>query len=464
MFLSLDDFLNHFRPAKERAISRNEFIKNFKIMYNLPLTFEQALSKKPFKLTNREGKVIVKNPLIKDAKDPRNKRDEIIDYFYQILITYRYYYLEQFYNAYFKFANPYTMNWDPKLDILLDENTISLQKNDASRKIIRNLFYLELLHLTKVTNTIKSQISFWAALENLYNKFQLEDRFFAPSSIGLFLRNKTTQKAHKQTQSIKQQLIQTKPPHRPLTTHNPTLNYNNLFYLLQSYQPKASIINPYTIFWILSNLVNLGRYKDKRIFTPVLSWGSYLVAFMHLDKSWKEYVGVDVMKSVCQKVEYLGKYYNKTLRVPQPEKKVTIYCQPSEWLAINRAFLEKYDNYFDVIMICPPYYNMEVYHEGEQSTEMYPTYEQWLEKYWEQTVKLCYRVLNKKGYFMLIINNYNSLDGTFYPLIDDLSNIVKKHKFRVKKTYYLMNRTSPLRTHTKDRTEQLIIFKKDKNQ
>lgn len=450
MFLSLNDFLNHFHKIK---MSRNDFIKKFKIMYNLPLTFEQALSKKPFKVINREGKMIMKKPLIKDAKDPRNQREEIIDYFYQILIMYRYYYLEQFYNAYFKFANPFSMNWDPKLNILLDNNTISLQKNDMSRKIIRNLFYLELLHLTKVTNTVKSQISFWGALENLYNKLQLEDRFFAPSSIGLFLRTKNTKKATKQIE------LQKKLPLASAGVHNPHLNYNNLFYLLQSYQPKASIINPYTIFWILSNLVDLGN-KDKRIFTPVLSWGSYLVAYMHLDDSWKDYVGVDVMKTVCKKVDFLSKYYNKLLRKDHLNKKVTIYCQPSEQLAMDNDFLRKYENYFDVIMICPPYFDMEIYPEGKQSTEMYPTYEKWLEKYWEATVKLCYHVLHKKGYFMMIVNNYSSLDGTFYPLIDDLSNIVKKQRFKFKKSYYLMNRTSPLRTHTKERTEQLIIFRK----
>ena len=42
------------------------------------------------------------------------------------------------------------------------------------------------------------------------------------------------------------------------------INYNTLFYLLQAYQPKASIFNPYSIKWIMDQVIDhyLG-YKGK---------------------------------------------------------------------------------------------------------------------------------------------------------------------------------------------------------
>jgi len=181
---------------------------------------------------------------------------------------------------------------------------------------------------------------------------------------------------------------------------------------------------------------------------------------------WTEYVGVDVMPSVCKKVDFLGKYYQKRRKElggvdDDDEKKVELWCEPSEKLAKNKAFLKRYRNYFDLVMICPPYFNMEIYHEGPQSIEMYPEYEDWLEKYWRATAKLCHHTCaSGGGKFALIVNNYATLDGDYYPLVKDLSRIAREVGFKEKGFYYLYNRTSPLRMNAKDRTERLIIFEK----
>lgn len=430
MFLTLEQFLRHFPCIN---ITKTQFTKQFKVMYSSPQTLDEIFSMVP----TARGKPIIKDP----EHDKRYiNRDKLIEYFYEIIIRNRHRYLKLFYEAYFEFKDPDTMKWNginiftPKPE--LDYDVISLQKNDASRRLIRNLFYMELLHLTKVTNTVKSHISFWEALDNMYNKLQLEDRFFAPSSVDLFLRDKGTKREQKS--GVKE------------------INHHNLFYLLQAYQPKASIFNPYSIKWTMDNIINsfLG-YSGKSIFTPVLSWGSYLTAFMHSD--YQEYVGVDVMPSVCHKVEFLADWYSK--KDPIYNKSVTIRCQPSESLLYDQGFLRRYRNHFDVILVCPPYYDMEIYHEGEQSLDLYPSYNEWLKKYWEQTVKMCCKVTKKGGIFAMIINDYKSLEGEQYPLVKDLSNKVTScYKFL--EGFYLQNRTSPLRVNTKDRTERLFIYRK----
>jgi len=271
----------------------------------------------------------------------------------------------------------------------------------------------------------------------MYNKLQLEDRFFAPSSIDLFLRDKGTKR--EQRSGVKE------------------INYHNLFYLLQAYQPKASIFNPYSIKWIMDNVIDqaLG-YKGKTIFTPVLSWGSYLTAFMH--SNYTEYVGVDVMPTVCDKVEFLADWYHRKGK-SYANKKTTIYCQPSETLLTDNRFLAQYNNYFDSVLVCPPYFDMEIYHEGPQSLDLYPDYNQWLQMYWGQTVQMCCKVTKKGGVFAMIANDYKTLDGDFYPLVDDLHKQVSSC-FQLVSTYYLQNRTSPLRVNTKDRTERLFIYRK----
>lgn len=448
MFLDLRKFLDHF-PSKK--MSRAEFIKKFKIMYPKPLNLNNAFIIGDIKMKHK-GKMIIRKSLIKSENDIRYKnKEKIIDYFYQMIITHRHYYLKKFYEAYFAFKDPKQMKWDSLVDLRLEKEKIkdkyykgdlSLQKNDTSRHIIRNLFYLELLHLTKITNTVKSEISFWDGLDNLYNRLELEDRFFAPSSIGLFIREKSSNK------------IPSDIPIAPKSFKgfNKRLNYHNLFYLMQGYQPKASIINPYFIHWTMENLFKFKNKTNRKLLTPVMSWGSYLVAYMHT-KGWNEYVGIDVMKSVCKKTNYLAKYYNRS-------DEVNIYCEPSEKLFRDNKFMSKYKNYFDLIYICPPYYDMEIYHEGDQSIKLYKTYKEWLNGYWRPTVKLMYNCCMKGGYVAIIINNYYSLDGTYYPLVDDMCKIVKDEKFKMLGYYYLMNRTSPLRMNKKDRTERLMIFNK----
>jgi hypothetical protein len=437
MFLSLDIFLAHFPLF---SMSREEFTQRFTVMYATPQSLADIFALRP------TGRGKANSALIKKPETDKRyiHREEVIDYFYDMIITHRHHFLSKFYEAYFQFKDPRDLDWGNSHKLLsyppafAPHPVVSLQKNDASRRIIRNLFYLELLDLTRITNTVKHQVSFWQSLVNMYNKLELEDRFFAPSCVDLFLRDKTTKKAQSSVDRME------------------TINYHNLFYCFQAYQPKASIFNPYSINWILKNLIinKMTKSQALKIFTPVLSWGSYLVATMH-EPRISEYVGVDVMPSVCKKVDFLAKWYAGLGK--QYKKEVSIYCQPSE--SLSKDFLNKYRNYFDIIMVCPPYYDMEVYHEGEQSIETYKTYQTWLKGYWYQTVEICHQVLNKGGIIALIANNYNSLKGDHHPLVDDLNQPLVE-KFQFLEMYYLQNRTSPLRVNAKDRTERLFLYRR----
>ncbi len=458
MFLTLNDFLAQFPPIQ---ISKADFVKKFKVTYVGCPTLEDLFNLKS---------------VIKTQDDPRYvNRDLIIDYFYDIIIVNRHTYLTAFYKSYFALPDFYELNWEeagistpihtnfnqPQLvtawtnyqlnskdpnnyqamlsqfNKLIDEPLwgLSLQKNDGSRRIIRNLNYLDILHQTKVTNTVKAKTSFWQTFINAYNLLTLEDRFFAPSSIGQFLKQKNSSN---------------------------DINFNVFFYLFQQYQPKASILNPYTINWMLKNI-----FQGTKLLTPVLSWDSYLVAFMHSD--WEHYVGIDVMTGICDRSQFLFDYYQKELKpklTSQTEinrlnrKKIDIYCQPSESLLYDDNFTRKYHNYFDAILMCPPYFNMEIYPEGDQSTDLYPTYGEWLTKYWEDTVILSYMVLAPGKRFAFIINNYVSLKKDEYPLIQDLNLIALKY-FKLVGAFSLLNRVSPLRVNKKGRTEMLFVYEKE---
>jgi hypothetical protein len=455
MFLTLDQYLSFFPNV---PISKEDFAKTFIITYASNPSLNDLFDLKS---------------VIKGTNDERYRhRDEILDYFYDVVVTHRHQYLSEFYKSYFEVPKVYDLKWDgvdicTRVDVNFDSTEfstawlkylddpedpegrnglleqfnqlidqplsgLSLQKNDLSRKVIRNLNYLDILHNTQITNTCKSKTSFWQTLINVYNQLRLEDRFFAPSSIGLFLREKNKHE----------------------------VNFNNFFYLIQQYQPKASILNPYTINWVLKNV-----FTGTKLFTPVLSWASYLCAFMHSD--WEHYVGVDVMQGVCDRCQFLFDHYQTVLK-PQvsdkevqrlSKKRLDLYCRPSESLLYDGQFLNKYSDYFDAVLICPPYYNMEIYPEGQQSIDLYPDYQMWLNRYWEDTVATSHMVLKKGKHFGLIVNNYVSLKKDDYPLIQDLNMIALKY-FKLVGVYNLLNRVSPLRVNKKNRTEMLFIYQK----
>lgn len=431
MFLTLEEFLSHF-PEKE--MTKEEFSKEFKVMYSTPQTLDDIFRLVPAKYTKKGvPKCIITKP---DTDRRYLRKDDVIDYFYEIVITGRHKYLTFFFHAYFDFKDPVReMKWEYDSKIMSEKEcfspykVISSQKNDSSRRLIRNLFYLHLLDKTKVTNSVKSHVSFWTSLTNMYNKLELEDRMFAPSSIDLFLREKKTLK------------------------DGVTINYNNLFYLFQAYQPKASIFNPYTIKWIydklfVPNISTETKRGEYTILTPVLSWASYLMAFYHSD-DFGTYIGVDVMDSVCKQSKFLSKWYQKEYGI---KRNVTITCTPSEKMQIE-------ENSVDCIILCPPYYDMEIYPEGEQSISTFKTYEDWLTGYWEETMKRCHSASKEGAVLGVILNDYYTLDGKKYELTKDMREITEKY-FTFCDMYYLQNRTSPLRVNAKDRTERFFLFKK----
>ena len=441
-------------------LTKEKFIKLFPCQPD-PNTTERELAKQ----------VIVtykNNPNLLDVIEKKFTKKEvkqILTYYHKLLITERDHALGSFFEAYFKITKtdslkknvdlwvdkrkPITFkkskNVKDKVSKLLSDKSnfpvVSIQKNDTTRRIIRNLNWDHILHFTQIMNTVKSHVSFWQTLENAFCKYIIEDRLLAPSSVKLYINQKSKKS-----------------------------EFNTFFYLIQQYQPKASIINPYFIVWSLKEFFNninnpasqglinakqglINAKQGAALFTPTLSWCSPLLSFCFSD--WKKYVGIDVIPEVCKRCEFLFDTYG------QDDQSIDIYCKPSESFINNKAFLEKYTNYFDAIIFSPPYYMMELYKDSDktQSTTKYPDYKIWLKDYLEVTIQLCHKVLKSKKRIGILINNYNDLKGKEYHLIEDSIAIVLKY-FKMVNMIKLVNRTSPLRMNKKTRTEFLILFEK----
>ena len=327
--------------------------------------------------------IITFNQFIEISKISNNQKlkDKIIDpeilkLLYIQFILNKKQYLINFYNKSLKVPNDLDLN---NIDVL----SINNSKNSKYKNIIRNIYYREILQQTK--SGIKGLNVYLDVITNLFNNYIIDYKLTTPSGIR-YIKN------------------------------------NNFGSIMSAFYFRASILNPAVIFSIY-NLELKKYYSGKvKIFSPTLGWSSYLYGLLSNDNII-EYVGTDVIKSVCVNTNILGKSLF-------PNKFIDIYCKPSEDLLKDQRFMNKYSNYFDIIFFSPPYYKQEIYSSDNQSVNRYVSYDSWLLNYWEQTIILCSKLLRPDGGILCyIISNYEKYSN----LVLDMNNITNRYFKLIKK-------------------------------
>ena len=328
----------------------------------------------------------------------KNLDSNTVKILYEVFVINKESYLTNFYN--FSLKIPTNLILSESKDLKLSLNN---SHNKKYKNLIRNLYYKELLLDTKTE--IPNLRPFLEVLFDLFNKRIIDYKLVTPSAISLF----------------KKKLF------------GPVLS---------GYYFRSSILNPAVIYSLSKKYLKNGS----KIFTPTLGWSSYCFGFLS-NPAVTEYVGIDVIPNVCKTTEKMAKKMF-------PEKKVDIYCAPSETFLTNKPFLRKYVNHFDIVFFSPPYYKLELYPGKMQSTNLYKSYEDWLQKYWESTVKLCKLVLKRGGIMVYIISGYD----TKKTLCNDMNEVTKKY-FKYLKKMGLGNTNVDFTKH-KDTNELIFFFKK----
>ena len=319
------------------------------------------------------------------------------------LIQNRNEYLTRFYNMSLRITEPNIHNVLAPMKI----NELDNNKNPLYKNVIRSMHMMDILQNTK--SGIDNIPTYMDVLNDLYLKNIIDYKILTPSSL-FYMKN------------------------------------GRLGSVFSSYYFRASIMNPYLVYSLNHRVL-----KGTKIFTPTLGWTSYCYGFLECPLV-NEYVGTDVIKSVCDKTRTFAKENYK-------DKLVDIYCKPSEDLLKLTKFANKYREHFDVVFFSPPYYRLELYEGNDQSTSKYKTYEDWLSKYWEKTIQLCDYVLEKGGKLCYIVSGYGSDKTTNnLGLVDDMNKITKKY-FTYKRTLPMYNKNVHVTKH-KETGEQIVIFTK----
>jgi tRNA1(Val) A37 N6-methylase TrmN6 len=117
--------------------------------------------------------------------------------------------------------------------------------------------------------------------------------------------------------------------------------------------------------------------------------------------------------------------------------------------------MTKYKNYFDVVFFSPPYYELELYPGENQSTTVYKTYNEWLNGYWLNTMKVCKHVLKNDGKLCYILSS----GGGPHSAVDILKdmNDITKTLFTLKATIPMYNKNVNVTSH-RETSEKIMIF------
>ena len=312
-------------------------------------------------------------------------------------------YLTRLYNTSLR-INDETMHFHGKIEPMKNNQFHNNHQTNIKNRI-RNLHFRDILQNTK--SGFQNNPSFLDVLIDLYTKKIIDYKLLTPSSI-FYIKNGRIGSV-----------------------------FSSLYF-------RASILNPYLVYSLNESVLH-----GKRIFTPTLGWTSYCYGFLESPRVF-EYVGTDVIPQVCEKTREFAKSFSK---------KCEIFCEPSEDLLKNLAFMKRYREHFDVVFFSPPYYKLEMYQGEMQSTQRYKTYDEWLYKYWEKTIQLCHQVLKQDGIMCYILSGYGSENTKEkYDLVYDMNYVAKKY-FRQKNIQPMLNKDVHVTKH-KETEEQIVFFVK----
>lgn len=160
----------------------------------------------------------------------------------------------------------------------------------------------------------------------------------------------------------------------------------------------VSVFSPNVYRYLLKRLHR--HAPGKTVLFPTASWGVPVVAADTL--GYTDVGIVDVQDPVLDKC-YNIKADIDRLKDPLFDTEYNLHT----WATPSEVMDTVVPSGWDHIISCPPYYDLEMYSaSSQQSTDLYGTYEEWLEGYWRPTVSASRRLLNQDGVFAFIMGHH----------------------------------------------------------
>jgi 16S rRNA G966 N2-methylase RsmD len=165
-------------------------------------------------------------------------------------------------------------------------------------------------------------------------------------------------------------------------------------------------------------------YQAKRVLDPCTGWGGRMLGSLAASDS-TFYVGCEPDPNTAKGLRGILEDTAIPLTVRSRGK---IIEKPAELSLSEVADMEK----FDLVLTSPPYFNLELYTAGDQSTVLYKKWEDWTEKWLKVVILGCLKCLKENGVSCWSVKNFKS--DKKYPLADITKKIHKDAGWELVKT------------------------------
>ena len=170
-----------------------------------------------------------------------------------------------------------------------------------------------------------------------------------------------------------------------------------------------------------------GLNQDEYIVYDMCSgWGGRLLG--SLSSQLKiHYVGTDVNSNNKGCYESLGNFYNDNCNGTNTFEMFDVGC---EVIDTHKRF-KKYKGKLDLCFTSPPYFDREQYSDDkEQSYIKYPNYDDWVNGFLSDTIRICSEYLKPKRYMIMNIADIKIGENRFLPIEQSTIQLALNHNFK----------------------------------
>ena len=164
-------------------------------------------------------------------------------------------------------------------------------------------------------------------------------------------------------------------------------------------------------------------YKAQKVLDPCAGWGGRMLGALAAGAS---YVGCEPDPNTAKGLKGILDDASLPLAV---RSKARILEMPAE---VGLPHLAEESEKFDLVLTSPPYFNLELYTAGDQSTVRYTVWDDWTEKWLKPVILGCLARLKEGGVSCWSVKNFKT--DKKYPLADVTKKIHKDAGWDLVKT------------------------------
>jgi len=162
------------------------------------------------------------------------------------------------------------------------------------------------------------------------------------------------------------------------------------------------------------------------------------------------YAGGSVRGIVAEKLgfKYTGIELSEKQVLSNREQAKDIGVTPKWFIGDSNKKLDEAPNlHYDMLLTCPPYYNLEVYSDDKDDISNFKTYEEFLEVY-SSIIKKGIEKVKVNRFIVYVVSNFRDNEGNIIDFVVDTIRLHKKHGVNLYNEIILANAigTLPVRT------------------